>query len=204
MDKEKTEKMEALLEVSAEMHRHLCPRQILGVRMGMLAGDVLGMELPQKRKNLFVFMEADGCGADGVSVATNAWVGRRTMRIEDYGKVAATFVNVRSGQAIRIAPKSDVREQAKAWVPNAKTKWFAYMDAYKEMPDEMMFNVQPVKLRVSLKQIISRANVKAICDGCQEEILNERELFRSGQVLCKSCAGEGYYEKVVSAEVVSY
>ncbi len=59
-----------MLRKSASMHRHLCPRQVLGVRMGILAGKLLGLDLPQERKRLFVFMETDGCAADGVSVST--------------------------------------------------------------------------------------------------------------------------------------
>ena len=73
--------LEELLAQSAEHHKHLCPRQVLGVRMGLYAGDLLGLDLPQTRKRLLTIMETDGCGADGVSVATNCWVGRRTMRI---------------------------------------------------------------------------------------------------------------------------
>ena len=93
-----------LLDQCAALHHHLCPRQVLGVRMGMLAGKVLSLALPQSDKRLLTIMETDGCGADGVAVATNCWVGRRTMRIEDYGKMAATFVDTVTARAVRITP----------------------------------------------------------------------------------------------------
>src|SRR5687768_11979454 len=93
-----------LLEKSAESHKHLCPRQILGVRMGLLAGDLLGLELPQKNKRLIVFVETDGCFVDGITVSTGCSMGHRTMRLMDYGKVAATFVDSQSNRAFRIAP----------------------------------------------------------------------------------------------------
>ena len=80
-----------LLKESAALHRHLCPRQVLGVRMGLLAAEVMGLDLPQTDKRLLTIIETDGCAADGISVATGCWVGRRTLRVEDYGKVAATF-----------------------------------------------------------------------------------------------------------------
>jgi formylmethanofuran dehydrogenase subunit E len=82
-----------LLDRSAELHNHLCPRQVLGVRIGMYAGELLGLELPQTDKRLYTFVETDGCFADGVSVAAGCWLGRRTMRLMDYGKVAAVFVD---------------------------------------------------------------------------------------------------------------
>ncbi|HSB89587.1 MAG TPA: formylmethanofuran dehydrogenase subunit E family protein, partial [Anaerolineales bacterium] len=101
--------MERALQQSAAVHRHLCPRQVLGVRMGMFAGRWLGLDLPGSDKRLFVFMETDGCASDGVAVATGAWVGRRTMRIMDFGEVAATFVDTVSGHAVRIHPHADSR-----------------------------------------------------------------------------------------------
>jgi hypothetical protein len=79
------EYMDTLLEQSARMHRHLCPRQVLGVRMGLLAGSILGLDLPQTGKRLITIVETDGCAADAISVATNCWVGRRTLRVEDHG-----------------------------------------------------------------------------------------------------------------------
>jgi len=91
-----------LLDASAALHRHLCPRQVLGVRMGMLAGELLGLALPQTDKRLYVVAETDGCAVDGISAATNCWVGRRTLRVEDFGKVAATFVDTQTDRAVRI------------------------------------------------------------------------------------------------------
>ncbi len=83
--------LDELLAASAALHRHLCPRQVLGVQMGRLAAELLQLELPQSDKRLLTIVETDGCFSTGVSVATNCWVGRRTLRVEDYGKVACNF-----------------------------------------------------------------------------------------------------------------
>ena len=104
--------MSALLEQSRAMHRHLWPRQVLGVRMGLMAGRMLGLALPRQDKRLFTFMETDGCAADAVSVATGCWVGRRTMRILDFGKVAATFVDTQTKEAYRVHPHPPARQRA--------------------------------------------------------------------------------------------
>ncbi len=100
---------EELLALSTQFHRHLCPRMVLGVRMGMAAGRVLGLALPQTDKRLITIAETDGCGADGISAATGCWVGRRTLYIMDFGKMAATFVDTTSGNAVRIAPSAQSR-----------------------------------------------------------------------------------------------
>ena len=99
-----------LLKRSARDHDHLCPRQVLGVRMGVYAARLLELDLPQTDKRLFTFVETDGCFVDGISAATGCSVGHRTMRIMDFGKAAATFVDSESKHAIRIAPIIQARQ----------------------------------------------------------------------------------------------
>lgn len=182
-----------LLQRSSAMHRHLCPRQVLGARMGMYAGELLGLALPQTNKRLYVFVETDGCFADGVSVATGCWLGRRTMRLVDEGKVAATFVDSQTGRAIRIAPRPDSRERARRYAPDARSRWHSYLIAYQLMPVTDLLVAQPVTLTVDLKAIISRNGIRTVCDRCGEEIINAREVMRDGQTVCRTCAGDQYY-----------
>jgi formylmethanofuran dehydrogenase subunit E len=183
------------------MHRHLCPRQVLGVRMGLYAGELLGLALPQADKRLYTIMETDGCAADGVGVAVNCWVGRRTMRVEDFGKVAATFVDTQTGQALRIVPRPTVRGDARAYAPEAANKWEAQLIGYQLMPNDALFDVREVVLRTPIAQLISRPGRKALCALCGEEIMNEREVWVDGETLCRACAGEGYYELPVAVEL---
>lgn len=182
-----------LAQVEA-LHRHLCPRQVLGVRMGLLGARLLGVPVPQgDRKRLYVFMETDGCAADGVSVATGCWVGRRTMRIIDHGKVAATFVDRETGNAVRVHPHPDSRAKARALFPEARSRWHAMLKAYQQMPEEDLLVAEPVALLVDLEAIISRPGVRARCERCGEEVINEREVQRDGVTLCRGCAGEAYF-----------
>jgi len=184
-----------LLAQSAELHKHLCPRQVLGARIGMYAGALLGLELPQTSKRLFAFVETDGCFADGVSVATGCWLGRRTLRLVDLGKVAATFVDTKTEQAIRIRPSLRARELARQYVPAAKSRWHAYLEAYQLMPADELLEAQPMTLTVDLKALISRNGVRAACAQCGEEIINAREVIAEGRVLCRSCAGGERYAR---------
>jgi formylmethanofuran dehydrogenase subunit E len=188
--------LDELLQACAALHHHLCPRQVLGVRMGMLAGEILDLDLPQSDKRLLTIVETDGCGADGIAVATGCWVGRRTMRIEDYGKVAATFVDTETGQAVRIAPRIEARQIASEYAPEAHGRWETQLLGYQLMPAKALLSVQPVHLTVPIEQLISRAGQRVMCERCGEEIMNERQVVREGLVLCKSCMGPSYYSVV--------
>jgi formylmethanofuran dehydrogenase subunit E len=182
-----------LLAASAELHRHVCPRQVLGVRMGLWAGELLELALPQSDKRLLTIVETDGCFADGVAVATNCWVGRRTLRIEDYGKVAATFVDTRIGRAVRMAPHPQARQQAHLYAPAARNRWSAMLVGYQAMPVDQLLVAQWVELITPAVSLISRAGYRVSCERCGEEIINEREVRQAGLVLCRACAGDGYY-----------
>lgn len=186
--------LKELLEISSARHRHLCPRQVLGVRMGMCAAEFLKSDLPQRDKRLYTFIETDGCALDGVSVATGCWVGRRTMHVLDFGKIAATFVDTHTERAVRIIPHPEVRQAVSRYAPHAKDYWHAYLEAYQVMPLDELLVIQPVQLTVSMQALISREDARALCDRCGEEIFNEREVHLEGQVLCRSCAGGSYFE----------
>jgi formylmethanofuran dehydrogenase subunit E len=195
--------LEKLLQESAELHRHLCPRQVLGVRMGMAAAQLLRLSLPQADKRLLTIVETDGCFTDGVAVATNCWVGRRTLRVLDYGKVAATFVDTQTGQAVRIFPNAEARTHAADYAPEAHNRWEAMLLGYQRMPQELLLGSQAVELTTPIEEILSRPGARALCDRCGEEILNEREIVRGGVTLCRSCAGDGYYHPVSIACVLA-
>ena len=185
-----------LLEKSMQDHDHLCPRQILGVRIGLAGMKALGFDEPPTKKRLLVITETDGCFVDGLIAATDCTVGHRTLRVEDYGKVAATFVDVKTGRAVRVAPALDVRERAYAYAPDEPRHYFAQMQAYQVMPDEEMFAIQEVVLNASVQEIVSRPGVRVNCDVCGEEIMNEREVKQEGLTLCRACAHGGYYQSI--------
>ncbi len=185
-----------LLEASVAHHHHLCPRQVLGARIGLAGGPALGLDLPRSDKRLLIIIETDGCFVDGVSAATGCTIGHRTLRVEDYGKIAATFVDVKTGRAVRVAPRLDVRERAYAHAPEEPRHYFAQLAAYQVMPDHELLSIQPVQLITPIEAIISRPGVRVNCDLCGEEIINEREITRDGLQLCRSCAGQSYYQIV--------
>ncbi|MEZ4592875.1 MAG: FmdE family protein [Chloroflexota bacterium] len=190
-----------LLARSAERHHHLCPRQVLGVRLGLGGLIALGLltadattPFCNNNKRLLTIVETDGCGADGIAVVTDSFVGRRTLRVEDYGKVAATLIDTHTGQAVRVAPTAVSRSLAQQYAPNQPSRWHEYLIGYQHIPDEMLVTVQAVTLRRPLAEILSEPGQRAICQQCQEEVMNEREVVDgNGRILCQACAGNSYY-----------
>jgi formylmethanofuran dehydrogenase subunit E len=187
------------LEESSKRHSHLCPRLVLGVRMALAGALNLGLEIPRSDKNLLVIAETDGCFLDGLEVTAGVSPGHRTLRIEDYGKVAATFVDVRTGAATRLAPRPDVRLRARDYAPGESRHYFAQLTGYQIMPDEELFSMTPVVLSTLVGDLISRAGMRTTCELCGEEIINEREIMVDGMAYCRSCWGQTYYQVTAPA-----
>ena len=185
--------LEPFLSQLAGLHKHLCPRQVLGVRMGMYAADLFSLELPQGEKRLLTFVETDGCFADGISVATGCSMGHRTMRLVDHGKIAATFVDTHTGKAQRCWVSPDARVNAEACVPEAKSRWHAQLAAYQQMLAEELFQVQEVVLSFDMDAVIGKPGSRTACFACGEEIINQREILIDGQPTCRNCAGDKYW-----------
>lgn len=183
-----------ILRRSASHHRHLCPRQVIGARLGLAGVRALETPVIPEKKELLVITETDGCFLSGLAAAANVSVNHRTLRIADYGKIAATFVHVKSGRAVRCALQPDIR--ARSWEyarPGVSRHYFAMLTGYQNMPEEALFIFSEVELSTPARRLISRPGIRAVCSRCGEEVFNEREVFVGGDVLCVPCAGLGAY-----------
>jgi len=186
--------LEKMLQKSISHHGRLCPRQVLGIRVGLAGSNALGMEVPRGDKILLVIVETDGCFVSGVEVTTGCAVRHRTLRVEDLGKVAATFANVTTGQAVRVAPRLDVRQRAYDYAPGENRRYYAQLQGYQLMPDDELLSIERVLLTRSVADLVSRPGLRVNCDRCGEEIINQREIKLGTQFLCQTCAGYGYYQ----------
>ncbi len=182
-----------LLQRSSARHDHLCPRQVLGVRIGLAGMAALGWSVPVSKEVGLVIIETDGCFADGIQVATGAAVGHRTLRIVDLGKIAATFADLNSGAAVRVSPDRSVRTRACEYAPGESRRYFAQLEGYQRMPDDRLLQVQAVRLQPTANVLVSSPTARAVCAECGEEIINQRQVTQDGAVLCRHCAGVGYY-----------
>lgn len=188
---------ESLLDESARIHGHLCPGQVLGVRMSQLGLREIGITDPKgrDRKSLIVFVEMDRCATDAVQSVTGCSLGHRTMKFMDYGKMAATFVNLKTGKAIRVLAREDARAGAQALLPDIPDKHRAQLEAYKIMPEEAIFAVQEVTITLRPEDMPGRPLRRVPCDACGEHVQDMREIERAGRTLCRPCAEGGYYKR---------
>lgn len=181
------------LRASANLHTRLCPRQVLGARSALLAGRELGLRLPRGDRRLVVIVETDGCFVDGVASAAGCSVGGGTLRLEDYGKVAASFVDTETGRAVRVSPRPQARELAGRFAPDAENPWQAQLVGYQRMPDALLLASDPVRLAAPLEELIGEARARTRCERCGDEVIDRREVVRAGHILCRACAGGAYY-----------
>lgn len=185
-----------LLEESARIHGHLCPGQVLGVKMSMLGLKEIGIEDPKgnDRKNIVVFVEMDRCATDAVQSVTGCSLGHRTMKFMDYGKMAATFLNLKTGKAVRVLAREESRQKAKDHFPEIENNYDAQMEAYKIMSDTDLFDVMDVQVKIRSEDLPGRPLSRVKCDACNEQVQDRREVRVDGKVLCRPCASGGYCE----------
>jgi formylmethanofuran dehydrogenase subunit E len=176
-------------------HGHLCAGQVLGVRLAMLGVEKLGIDDPQgkDRKRLVTFVEIDRCATDAVAVVTGCRLGKRALKFRDWGKMAATFVDLNTGKAVRVAAKESSKTLARQMHPEIDNKNQQQMAAYREMSNEDMFTTQWVKVELPAEEFPGYKGDRIVCDACGEGINFLREVRRDKKILCRACAGESYY-----------
>ena len=190
--------LDSYLRDAEQAHGHLCAGQVLGVRMAMLGLQKLGIDDPQgkDRKRLVTFVEIDRCATDAVAVVTGCRLGKRALKFRDFGKMAATFLDVNSGRAVRIAAKESSKDLARQLHPELESKNQQQMVGYCEMADDDLFTTQWVKVELPPEEFPGYKAERIVCDECGEGINFRREVLRDGKVLCRSCAGDRYYESL--------
>lgn len=183
--------LEVHLQQTAGLHSRLCPRQVLGVRMARFACQWFGIDPALERKQIFVYMEIGRCAADGVTAVTYASLTNQMMQLVPYGKVAATFVDLRSGAALRVSEHPNSRNAAVALPSDAATSWEKQLHGYQVLPDEALLRWQTVRLEKPVPVIPEKHAVT--CSQCGDRVNEHQEVMRDGQPLCKACAFGAYY-----------
>jgi formylmethanofuran dehydrogenase subunit E len=198
------ESIDELLDICEVSHGHLCPGQLLGVRIATLGCGIIGIQDPRgtDRKKLIVWVEIDRCMADAIGSVTGARLGRRSLKFLDYGKVAATFLNTDTGDAVRIVALESSRGLADLRHPEIQNKKERQMLAYREANDEELFAVNLVKVGLNEMDAPGRPRSRVTCDQCGEGINDGREITTLNEgVLCRSCAFGGYYQLTSAASL---
>lgn len=185
-----------LLRGSAEAHGHLCPGQVVGVRMSILGCAAIGLDEPTdpvQIKQLIVYVEIDRCAADAIAYVTGAKLGRRSLKFIDNGIMAATFVNLADGRAVRILCSETARDLAPRFAPEISDKRLQQLRAYEVMPAELLFSIEPVTVDVPLHDLPGPSRFKVACDRCGVIVRDKKEVYLGGRVLCRPCAHGTYF-----------
>ncbi|SNS23484.1 formylmethanofuran dehydrogenase subunit E [Granulicella rosea] len=191
--------LEPLLREAEVAHGHLCAGQILGVRMAMLACERLGVTDPRgaERKRLVTYVEIDRCATDAIAVVTGCRLGKRALKFRDWGKMAATFVDltqplpsaeVPTFKAIRVAARESSKQRARELYPEIADKNKQQMHAYREMPDADLFTEEWVAVPLHPREMPGYKSARIACAVCGEGINYDRERVVDGQTLCQGCA----------------
>ena len=182
--------LDELLKQAEIAHGHLCAGQVLGVRMAMLGCARLGISDPRgkDRKRLVTFVEIDRCATDAISVVTGCRLGKRALKFRDWGKMAATFVDVETGRAVRICARESSKEAARQLHPEIENKNKRQMLAYRELPENILFTEGWVRVALGQNEFPGYKSDRAVCAICEEGINYDRYIVRGGQKLCHGCA----------------
>ncbi|HIJ89943.1 MAG: FmdE family protein [Desulfobulbaceae bacterium] len=191
------ENFEQLLEKSTKIHGHICAGQVIGVRMSMIGLREIGIDDPKaQRKDFYVLVEIDRCATDAIQTVTGCSLGKRSLKWLDYGIMAATFVNLKTGQAVRITALEESRETSKKYCPEIGDKYKQQLEAYRIMPEAELFKVQAVSVTVPEKDMPGRPMRRVQCERCGDWVQDCREVMLDGKALCKPCALGRYYEVI--------
>jgi formylmethanofuran dehydrogenase subunit E len=196
--------LDELLHEAEVAHGHLCAGQVLGVRMAMLAMRELGVGDPRQRfdesgalnpdrKRLVVFVEIDRCATDAIGVVTAARVGKRALKLRDWGKMAATFVDLYAPledsvyKGVRVVALESSKDAARARYPELE-KNAQQMKAYRELADEELFSLQWVRVPLPASEFPGYKGQRVVCARCGEGVNFDRFVERDGERLCLMCA----------------
>ena len=187
---------EELLEESTRIHGHICAGQVIGVRMAMIGLREIGISDPKgkQRKSLYVLVEIDRCATDAIQSVTGCSLGKRSLKWLDYGIMAATFVNLSTGKAVRITAREESRELAKKYSPQMDDKYKQQLEAYRVMPEKELFTIRQVSVTIPQCDMPGRPLKRVQCRDCGDWVQDGREEEKDGRTLCRSCASGRYYE----------
>lgn len=198
--------LDPLLEAAAVAHGHLCAGQVLGVRMAMHACALLGITDPRgaERKRLVTFVEIDRCATDAIGVVTGCRLGKRALKFIDFGKMAATFVDLQRSLGddryggVRVAARESSKDLARQRFPEITDKNKQQMTAYRDLSDDELFTVQWVEVPLPPNEFPGYKGPRVTCDRCGEGVNYRREVVIGGETLCRSCAAPEPYFRIVA------
>ena len=189
---------EELFAESTRIHGHICAGQVIGVRMSMLALDKIGISDPRgkDRKKLYVIVEIDRCATDAIQSVTGCTLGKRSMKWLDHGIMAATFVNLETGAAVRVTALEEARETSKRYCQEIEDKYSCQLQAYQIMPDLELFRVEDVVVQIPENDMPGRPLRRVQCGQCGDWVQDGRDVTVNDMILCLNCKNGPYFQRI--------
>lgn len=187
------------LEEAVAFHGESCPGQVIGTRMAIIGCREIGIQDPKskaERKKIIVYVEMDRCASDAIMAVTGCRVGKRTVKIVDYGIMAATFVNVETGKAVRVRARESSRTLTAKYAPHVLEKYNQQREAYKVMPDSELFEIQEVHVQIPKQDMPGRPLQRVRCEKCGDWVQDMRDVKSDQKTLCRPCAFGGYFKRI--------
>ncbi|MBZ2166414.1 FmdE family protein [Methanobacterium spitsbergense] len=187
-----------LLEKGRNFHGEICPGIVIGTRIAMVGMRELGMDPMERNRDLMVYVEIDRCMADAVQAVTGISMGHRTLKYKDYGKFAATFLDLSTGKAVRVSTVEGPREppQSDDKTKNAKPDMKGMVEKLSKVKEEELLVIEEVKVDIGKHDVPGFPKYRAYCEECGDRVLDKREVIIDGKTLCKACAESPYYQKI--------
>lgn len=190
--------LEEHLKEAADFHGGDCPGQTLGVRLARAGLESIGIDDPLSgrwRKQLMVYVEIDRCAADAIMTVTGCRIGKRTLKIIDNGIMAATFVNLETGKAVRVSAREEARSLAARYAAADGGKYEQQRRAYRVMPDDELLDFEEVLVDIPPQDMPGSPVSRVACGRCGDFIQDKREVSKNGEILCRNCAGWSYFKR---------
>jgi formylmethanofuran dehydrogenase subunit E len=173
---------EELLDRCVNYHGHLCVGQALGVRLALKGMELVGTTNP---KEMIVFIENDRCIADAIQVVTGTRIGRRSAKLINYGKMAASLLNTNSGAAFRVSVRPAGFEIGQGEEAIRRIL---------HVPDAELLAWKRISIPMKPEDYPGRPRRTVNCVRCGEKVFDGRDISRDEGCLCVACAATPYYE----------
>ncbi len=185
-------------------HGHSCPGLALGYRAAEHAMHALKADRPGD-EDLVAIVENDACGIDAIQVVAGCSLGKGNLILRDFGKQAYTFIDRKTGRAVRLAqrPEPDIgrmdpgaaalRPKVMAGTATAaeqeefRVRQAAVIETILALPVEDLFMIREVHEKIPERARIFRS---VRCARCGEMVAEHRARMDDGKIVCIPCAGE--------------
>ena len=180
------------LDKAVEYHGHVCMGQVIGVLLAEKGLDLIGTA---DSKNMIVISENDRCIGDALQILTGTRLGRRSFKLRDYGKMAATFINQKDGIAYRVWIGGNLPGTKDYHSLQRDEKNKVLMQVL-EMDIDEILSFKKVKVEFLDNELPGKPKRVVRCNVCNEKVMDGKDIETGDKSLCRPCHGKAYYEPV--------